>query len=90
MATKTISLSLDAYERLCMARRHAKESSSSVLRRAHWDEAGPLRRGGEILGFYADLKERLPEACLGDDALDALDRRSSEGRTARSQTRWGV
>ena len=38
MATKTISVDLDAYERLSLARRHAKESFSQVIKRASWEE----------------------------------------------------
>jgi predicted CopG family antitoxin len=38
MATKTISLTLEAYERLNQARRHSDESLSDVVMRALWDE----------------------------------------------------
>ena len=36
MATKTISVDLDAYERLCAARLNGKDSFSQVIKRAHW------------------------------------------------------
>jgi len=39
MATKTISVDLEAYERLVRARRHRKESFSQVIKRAHWEES---------------------------------------------------
>lgn len=38
MATKTISLTIDAYERLRRARRRPNESFSEVVMRAHWSE----------------------------------------------------
>jgi predicted CopG family antitoxin len=39
MPTKTISIDLDAYERLRKARRTPDESFSRVIKRAHWHEA---------------------------------------------------
>jgi predicted CopG family antitoxin len=36
MPTKTISIDLKAYERLCAARRSPNESFSHVIKRAHW------------------------------------------------------
>jgi len=38
MATKTLSVDLVAYERLCRARRTPNESFSKVIRRAQWPE----------------------------------------------------
>jgi hypothetical protein len=38
MATKTISIKIEAYERLKRARRHPDESFSEVVMRARWDE----------------------------------------------------
>lgn len=38
MATKTISLKLEAYEKLRKARRYATESFSEVILRARWPE----------------------------------------------------
>ncbi len=38
MATKTISLKLDAYERLVRARLHPGESFSDVVMRAEWPQ----------------------------------------------------
>ena len=37
MATKTISVDLEAYERLNRARRRTNESFSRVIKRARWD-----------------------------------------------------
>ena len=38
MATKTISLELDAYEKLQKAKRSERESFSQVVRRARWED----------------------------------------------------
>jgi predicted CopG family antitoxin len=47
MATKTISLRLEAYERLRRARRFPDESFSEVILRATWPEQ--TLTGGELL-----------------------------------------
>jgi hypothetical protein len=47
MATKTISIELDACEHLRRARRHERESFSSVVRRANFATA--IHTGGSIL-----------------------------------------
>jgi predicted CopG family antitoxin len=47
MASKTISLSTDAYKILRRARRSSRESFSEVVRRANWDE--PAETMGEAL-----------------------------------------
>ncbi|WP_269522676.1 antitoxin VapB family protein [Coraliomargarita parva] len=52
MATKTISLELDAYERLKRAKR-GKESFSAVVRRARFD--APKSSGSAILAETAAL-----------------------------------
>ena len=44
MATKTISLTIKAYQRLRRAKRHAGESFSDVVMRAVWDEE-PITAG---------------------------------------------
>ena len=59
MVTKTISLKLDAYEKLRAARRQPSESFSQVILRARWPEetvtAGELlRRCRERKGFFSE------------------------------------
>jgi len=53
MAVKTISIDLVAYGRLASARSHAKESFSSVIRRAEWPASGS--RGSDLLALLTKL-----------------------------------
>ncbi len=55
MATKTISLTINAYQRLRRAKRHAGESFSDVVMRAVWDEE-PITAGA----FLKQVRERGP------------------------------
>ena len=66
MATKTISLDLEAYERLRSARNDERESFSKVVKRAVW----PAKSGSA-----ADLlRWRKELGCtVKDDVLDCLD-----------------
>lgn len=66
MATKTISLKLEAYERLRRARRSPGESFSEVVMRARWPEVGITAR--ELLAAYA-----LEGAHLSAHALDRIE-----------------
>lgn len=52
MATKTISIDLEAYERLRRARRVRSESFSMVIKRATWP--APPRTAGALLKASAD------------------------------------
>lgn len=83
MATKTISLELDAYEKLRRARRRPGESFSSVVRRARWDDAPPT--AGELLEDLSTLVSRHPEVLLSRKALNAMGRRR---RKARPKSAW--
>ena len=70
MATKTISLELDAYEKLRKAKRSERESFSEVVRRARWEDAAST--GPQILAHLADLRLRHPESFLPEDVLDQM------------------
>ncbi len=73
MATKTISLKIDAYERLRQARRHADESFSDVVMRAEWPEMGITAR--ELREVY-----RTQGPALSAEALDRLEAALREDR----------
>jgi hypothetical protein len=81
MATKTVSLELDAYEKLKKAKRSERESFSEVVRRARWDDEPTT--GPAILARLTELRERHPESFLSDEALDRLDERV-RSRTTRN------
>jgi hypothetical protein len=65
MATKTISIDLEAYERLRRARRERSESFSMVIKRAVWP--APPQTAGALLEALA----RAP--VLSDAALKRLE-----------------
>jgi hypothetical protein len=60
MATKTISIDLDAYQRLAAARLTDKESFSQVIKRAAWSEEA--KTCGSLLGH-------LPRFPVADDEV---------------------
>jgi len=75
MATKTISVDLEAYEKLSRAKSSARESFSQVIKRAEWK---PKK------GTAAHILEMLnsPEGnALSDEALDELDRAQAAPRS---------
>jgi hypothetical protein len=82
MATKTITLELDAYEKLRSAKKSERESFSEVVRRARFDEGAST--GAAILGHLAELRRLHPSSFLSDDALDRIDERART-RPARAQ-----
>jgi hypothetical protein len=65
VARKTISIDLEAYERLRTARRSPNEWFSQVIKRAHWRSEAPTAAG------LLDALAELPTA--GDDVLARLD-----------------
>jgi len=81
MATKTISLELDAYERLRKARLTPSESFSSVVRRAVFP--GTPCTAGEVLEI---AKRRLEEGktLLSQESLDRLDAAQKNPRSSES------
>lgn len=70
MATKTISLELDAYEKLRKAKRSERESFSEVVRRARWEDPAPT--GPQILAYLSDVRRRHPDSILSDEVLDRI------------------
>jgi hypothetical protein len=87
MATKTISLELDAYEKLRRAKKSERESFSEVVRRARWDDA--TSTGAAIIAKLAELGSKRPDAFLPDDVLDRIDERSRR-RTVRPRAAASV
>jgi predicted CopG family antitoxin len=78
MATKTVSLNLEAYERLRAARRSPSESFSQVILRARWPEE--TITGAELL---QRLRENGPH--FSADGLDRIERLKSEHRPRASE-----
>ncbi len=64
MATKTISLKIEAWDRLRRARQAPDESFSEVVMRAHWPEIGAT--ASELLAVYSSTGPHF--------SLEALDR----------------
>ena len=81
MATKTISLELDAYERLRKAKRSPSESFSSVVRRAIFP--GTASTGEEALAI-ARARLRARRALLSEEAADRLDKAQRDPRLSGS------
>jgi len=72
MATKTISIDIEAYERLRRARRTRSESFSMVIKRATWP--APPRTAGALLKAF----EGMPP--MDEEALDRLDQAQAGDR----------
>jgi Putative antitoxin len=73
MSTKTISLKLEAYERLRAARRYPGESFSEIVLRATWPEDTITAR--ELISLSRDARRHFTNEEL--DRIDALKRRDA-------------
>ena len=72
MATKTITLEIDAYERLKRAKRSARESFSEVVRRLPMPTEAISAR--ELLSLAREQGARLSESdCQAIDELNLAD-----------------
>lgn len=72
MATKTISVDLEAYERLRRARRTRTESFSNVIKRAVWPS--PPHTARALLAALQHVPVMGPEAIARLDEAQAADR----------------
>jgi len=83
MATKTISLELDAYEKLRRAKRRPSESFSAVVRRAVFP--GQPYKAAELLEV---LRVTMRESAqpVAENTLDRLDEAQSTPR--RTKSKW--
>jgi hypothetical protein len=78
MSTKTISVHLEAYERLKRAKRSSSESFSDVIMRARW-EAEPL----SAAAYLRLVRERGP--VYRADELDVVDAAKAADRPPRDK-----
>jgi len=71
MATKTISIDLEAYERLKRARLSARDSFSQVIKRATWEHK--TKSCGDLLAALATLPTAAESILASLDAAQAND-----------------
>lgn len=83
MPVKTISLELDAYEKLRRAKLRPNESFSNVVRRAQWPDS-PLT-AEELAESLKKLAAARPDVLLDPATLRRMRRRK---RTLRPKTAW--
>lgn len=79
VATKTITLELDAYERLCSFKRPG-ESFSEVVRRAIFPDCPP--KGIDLLNYY-----NAGGSCVPDSYLDAVEQADKSDKSPDNS--WG-
>ncbi len=82
MATKTISVHIEAYERLRTARRHPSESFSQVILRARWSPE--TIRGGQLLDR---LRSHGPH--FTSEELDRIEQLKKEDRPPEDKWHTG-
>jgi hypothetical protein len=85
MATKTISLELDAYERLARAKHGRWDSFSAVVRRARWDEESLTC--GQLLDLMREMIAK-GESLISEADLDRMD--VAQRRPRRSPSEWNA
>ena len=81
MAIKTVSLKIEAYERLRGARRYPGESFSEVILRARWPE--DTITAGELLARYQKEGAHFSEAEL--DTIEA-----AKAAVAPAEDKWAT
>ncbi len=81
MASKTISLRVEAYERLRRARTRPGESFSDVVMRAHWNDHTVT--GAELLALVRERGALYDAAATG-----AIDELMTEDRPA--EDKWSM
>lgn len=82
MATKTITLELDAYDKLRRAKRSSRESFSSVVRRATWPSE-PLT--GAALASLMTERMQTRRGVVEETILNQLDAAQSHPRVSASK-----
>lgn len=83
MATKTITLEIDAYERLKRAKLSPQESFSSVVRRARFDAGTPTI--ADLLIYMKDISLQT-QPVLSESQLNVLEATQQEPRY--SDSKW--
>ena len=84
MSVKTVTLKLEAYERLRAARSYPGESFSEVILRARWAE--DTITGAQLLARYAAQGATFTLDEL--DELDELDATLAEQRAQLPEDKW--
>ena len=82
MATKTITLELDAYEKLKNAKQSPRESFSSVIRRATFPDTP-----SSAAALLKILKKKMAEGTspLNEEALNILNAAQQKPRVSESK-----
>jgi len=80
MATKTISLRMEAYGKLRAARRYPEESFSEVVMRARWPE--DTVTAAELLDWY-----RTDGPLLDEDGIAAIEALKEQDRPPEDKWR---